>query len=143
MNSTINNVVERLEEAEDDFEIIGLHLGDSHQNCYRHAICGVNVVKGDILLLVTRVVDVSNRCPDNAISLVKMEGAAHTCTVAFVPRSFLEMQSIVDQIGSIAIVEDLYSESTNLYKRRLSKKNNGMAACRFLQVYDDATNDYE
>jgi hypothetical protein len=143
MDTAINDIVERLAGESIDFEIVGLHCGSSNRNCCAHEICGVNVVKGDLLRLVSCVVEISGKGPEEAISLVKLDGETHTCTVAFIPRAFLEMPSIVDRIGTVAIVEELYSESPNTFKRRLSNKNLGMAACRFIQVYGEVPNNYE
>jgi hypothetical protein len=146
MDATINNDLGPLVEILSDMEIVGLLKGNNHRNCCQHDVCGQHVVKGDLLRLVLRVVETTDNGTENAISLVKMESDMHTCTVAFLPRAYLKMPYFIERIGSVVVVDELYSESTNSIKRRLSNTNFGMAACHF--VNDNVANmvdddDYE
>jgi hypothetical protein len=58
-----------------------------------------------------------------------------TFTVAFIPRVFIEMPSIVEQIGFVAIVEEIYYESDSTLIRCLSDKMFGKASCCFITDY--------
>jgi hypothetical protein len=118
MDATIKNIVEQLDDESIDLEIVCLHAGNNHRNCCQHEICGRHVIKSDLLRLVSRVIGI-NSVTENAVSLVKLDGESHTCTVAFVPRAFLEHPSIADRIGNVAIVEEIYSDSHKTIMKRL------------------------
>jgi hypothetical protein len=149
MEATINNQLEEPEpivQVLSDMEIVGLLKGNNHRNCCLHDVCGQHVAKGDLLRLVLRVVETTDNGTENAISLVKMENDMHTCTVAFLPRAYLQMPYFIDRIGSVVVVDELYGDSSNQIKRRLSHTNHGMAACHFVEVHVDNMvddNDYE
>lgn len=127
-------------ESVGDFEIVGLHCGSNNRSCPVHEICGKSVKRDDVLRLVSRVVHIRGKEPEEAICLVKIEGGTHTCTVGFIPRAFLKIPRIRNKIGRAAVVLELYSDSNNTFMRRLSNKNLGMASCRFI---DDIPNNYE
>jgi hypothetical protein len=133
------DINERLESV-GDFEIVGLHCGSNNRSCCIHDVCGKFVRANDVLRLVSRVVHVRGKDPEEAISLVKFEGGTHTCTVGFVPRSFLNLPRIKNKVGSAVVVLELYSTLDNKFMRRLSNKNLGMASCRFI---DDIPNNFE
>jgi hypothetical protein len=149
MNATINhdnNDLGPLVVIPSDLEIVGLLKGTNHRNCCQHDVCGQHVAKGDLLRLVHRVVETTDQGTENAISLVKMESDMHTCTVAFLPRAYLQIPFITQRIGSVIVVDELYNDSTNSIKRRLSHTNHGMAACHFINdtaVDNNGDNDYE
>jgi hypothetical protein len=123
-----------------DFEIVGLHCGSNNQSCCIHGVCGKFVRENDLLRLVSRVVHVRDKEPEEAISLVKIEGGTHICNVGFIPPSFLNLPRIKNKVGSAAVVLELYSTLENAFMRRLSNKNLGMASCRFI---DDIPNNFE
>ena len=66
------------------------------------------------------------------ISPLKIIDGAEACTVGFIPRAYAKMENIRRKIGSFAFVLELYDISSNKYKRRLSKRNYGVASCLFI-----------
>jgi hypothetical protein len=127
--STTNLVADKLPE----FEIVGLHHNSNGRSCCQHTTCGMHVKVGDVLRLVHVVLQLrAGGEPEDAIKLVKLMDGMEGCCVAYIPRSFAGIQRIRDKIGSCAMVLETYDDSTNVYKRRLSKRNYGVASCIFI-----------
>jgi hypothetical protein len=72
---------------------------------------------------------------ENAISLVKLEVDMNNYNVAFITRAFLEMSSIVDRIGCVAVVKDLYTDLENKFQQRISQKFFVMASSQFIDDF--------
>jgi hypothetical protein len=120
-----------------EFEIVGLHHNSQGRYCTMHSHCGKHVLEGDILRLVGCVMQVSEeKEPEAAIKLVKIIDGTEACTVGFIPRAYATMEKIQKKIGTYCFVLELYDISKNKYKRRLSKRNYGVASCIFIDEVD-------
>jgi hypothetical protein len=127
--STINPFDKKVPE----FEIVGLHHPSNGRSCCQHSCCGNYVEEGDVLRLVHVVVQICpESLPEDAIKLIKIMDGVEGCCVGFVPRPFAMLEWIQQKIGSCCIVLELFDTSTNPYKRRMSKRNYGVASCVFL-----------
>jgi hypothetical protein len=138
-NNRCNNIVQLHDEAVDDYddetadiEIAGLHSPTNGRSCTIHEVCGRNVKPGDLLRLVRTVVCVRGNNVD-ALKCVRVMDGVDGCTVAFVPKHFLKMQLVQDNINKFVYVKEMYRLSHNLYKREKSSMNFGMASCIFLE----------
>jgi hypothetical protein len=116
-----------------ELEIVGLHHNSNGRSCCQHNCCGAYVEEGDVLRLVHVVVQIrAGSPPEDAIKLVKIMDGVEGCCVGFVPRAFAQIQRIKDKVGCCVIVLELYDNSPNSFKRRMSKRNYGVASCVFL-----------
>lgn len=118
-----------------DLEIVGLHVNTSGRYCSVHSCCGKTVVSGDCLRLVRSIVFINGKNED-AVKLVKICDGVETCTVAFVPKVWINLKKVKRNIGHFAVVKELYHESTSSFKREKSKRNCGMASVYFLNEVD-------
>ena len=114
-----------------DLEIVGLSSSDNDRSCCQHKCCGTRVRRNDVLRLVKCVVTVNN-ITEEAIKLCLIQEGSMTCTVAFVPRIYLKLPKVQQQINRYCQVVELYDQSMNTYKRKLSSRNCGMASVAFL-----------
>jgi hypothetical protein len=119
------------EERDFDLEIVGLHSDTNDRSCCQHEKCGEHVVVGDILRLVKCIVTIDETA-EEAIKLVKIDGGAETCTVAFVPRAYAQLLTVKERINKFVQVVEIYKVSDNTHKRRMDKQNRGMASVSFL-----------
>jgi hypothetical protein len=124
-NATINHG------QEIDVEIVGLYCGSNGRSCCSHKICGEHVVPGDLLRLVSTVVEVDGEV-EEAIKFVRVLDGVDCCNVGFVPRVQGSLKSVRECLNGFVIVAELYSFSDNKYKKSKSDKNRGMAGCTFL-----------
>jgi hypothetical protein len=116
-----------------DFEIVGLHHNSNGRSCCQHTTCGMHVSVGDVLRLLHVVVRIREEGqPEDAIKMVKIIDGTEACCVGFVPRPFAKTERIKKMIGKCCIVIELYDNAVNPYKRRLSKRNYGVASCIFI-----------
>lgn len=115
-----------------DLEIVGLYASGNGRTCFQHKICGEYVKEDDLLRLVKCVVEVKKDQVEEAVKLVKIADGAESCTVAFVPRVFANDPKVIRNIGKYVQVIELYQDSDNTHKRRLSGQNYGMASVVFL-----------
>jgi hypothetical protein len=116
-----------------EFEIVGLHHNSNGRSCCQHTTCGMSVVVGDVLRLVHVVLQIREGSPpEDAIKMIKIMDGVEGCCVGFVPRPYAKLQRIRDKIGTFCIVTELYDNSINIFKRRMSHRNYGVAACIFL-----------
>lgn len=79
-----------------------------------------------MLRLVKCVVTIKSQ-PEEAVKLVKIADGTDCCTVGFVPRVFSRMPRVEQNINKFVQVVELYKDSENTYKRKLSNKNFGVA----------------
>jgi hypothetical protein len=70
---------------------------------------------------------------EQAVKCVRVMDGVDGCTVAFVPKTFLHLPLVANNINKFVLVKDLYRDSHNLYKREKSSRNFGMASCIFLE----------
>jgi hypothetical protein len=133
MSDLINPNTTQVLQTIPEFEIVGLHHNSQGRCCVMHSHCGMHVLEGDVLRLVRVVTQISDDCePEEAIKVVKIIDGVEACTVGFIPRAYAKMENIKSKIGSFCFVLELYDISTNKYKRRLSKRNYGVASCLFI-----------
>jgi hypothetical protein len=114
-----------------DLEIVGLDMSNNGRSCTQHSICGKHVAVNDILRLVSCVVTTHGN-EEEAVKLVKLADGADSCTVGFVPRVFAKSPKVKANLKKFVQVVELYSDSPNSHKRRLSHQNHGMASVVFL-----------
>ena len=114
-----------------DLEIVGLNGSGNNRSCCQHECCGNHVLKNDVLRLVRTMVTINDKT-EEAIKLCLIREGAMTCTVGYVPRNYLKLAKVRKQITRYCQVVELYSESNNSYKRKLSHRNLGMASVAFL-----------
>ena len=86
----------------------------------------MHLAVSDLVRLVKTVVEV-NGVPEEAINIVKIASGVETCTVGFVPRVMAKMERTQLQVAKFAQVVELYKDSLNTHKRRMSHQNCGMA----------------
>jgi hypothetical protein len=108
-------------------EIVGLHSNSNGRSCCQHRCCGEHVQVGDVLRLVKCVVTIKSQ-PEEAVKLVKIADGTDCCTVGFVPRVFSRMPRVEQNINKFVQVVELYKDSENTYKNKLSAKNFGVAS---------------
>ena len=111
-------------------EISGLQESSNGRNCPYHACCGQYVTLNDTLRLKLCVVDVNNE-PEEAIKLVKLSGGIETCTVAFLPRIYVNLPKVQRNINNNVQVLKLYKDGS-FYEKEKSNINGGMATAVFL-----------
>jgi hypothetical protein len=109
-----------------DLEIVGLYANNNGRSCTIHTMCGDHVKVGDVLRLVKTVVTINGHLED-AIKLIKIIDGADACTVAFIPRLQVRLPIVLRNINHFCVVKELYSQSTNSYKRQKLHRNLGMA----------------
>ena len=114
-----------------ELEVFGLHGSSNGRSCTAHEACGRSVQRGDVLRLVTCVVDISG-ATETAIKAVKVIDGVDTCTVGFVPRVFKELPQVAAHVDKFVQVVEVYGDSTNTYKRSLSHRNKGVCSVAFL-----------
>lgn len=131
MTETTDTQVPTLHIDSPDLEIVGLNAANNNRSCSQHETCGEHVIPGDVLRLVRCVVTIKGET-EEAIKLVKIADGTATCTVAFVPRVFAKEQKVLRNINKFVQVLELYSDSDNSHKRRMSYQNLGMASVAFL-----------
>jgi hypothetical protein len=114
-----------------DIEIVGLHSPTNGRSCSIHAVCGVNVRKGDLLRVVRTVVSVGDQ-EHQALKCVRVMDGVDGCTVAFVQKFWMRLPIVKENINKFVVVKELYATCNNLYKREKSSRMFGMASCIFL-----------
>ena len=133
MSDVINETTTQLLQTIPEFEIVGLHHNSQGRCCTMHSHCGMHVLEGDVLRLVRCITQINeDTAPEEAIRMVKIIDGVEACTVGFIPRAYARMEKIKKKIGSFCFVLELYDVSSNKYKRRLSKRNYGVASCLFI-----------
>jgi hypothetical protein len=136
MTSVGDNGIDDVNDVEDnvikpDLEIVGLSASENDRSCCQHECCGEHVERNDVLRLVKCVVTVKDKT-EEAIKLCLIKEGTMTCTVAYVPRTYMNIPKVRNQVTRYCQVVELYNESTNSYKRKLSHRNRGMASVAFL-----------
>jgi hypothetical protein len=96
-------------------EVCGLTKLDNGRSCTIHLCCGKFVTVGDVLRLRETVVGIAGY-PEAAIKLVKIIDGLEGCTVAYIPRTHIKRQLIINQMNRFCIVTELYNDSKNTYK---------------------------
>ena len=89
------------------------------------------VRNNDVLRLVKTVVTINNKV-EEGIKLCLIQEGCMTCTVGYVPRNYMKLAMVQKQVTRYCQVVELYSDSNNSYKRKLSHRNRGMASVAFL-----------
>ena len=110
-----------------DLEIVGLKSATNGRSCSIHRCCGKAVAVGDVLRLVTTVVEVEGK-QETAVKCVKVVNGIDGCTVAFVPWVEASLPKVKSHINRFVQVKELYDQSISNYKQRKSHMNLGMAA---------------
>jgi hypothetical protein len=119
------------DETTPDIEIVGLHSPTNGRSCTIHDVCGVRVQKGDLIRLVRTVVVVRGQ-HEPAVKCVRVMDGVDGCTVAFVPKIWMNLQTVQENINNFVVVKELYRDSHNYYKKEKSSRFFGMASCYFL-----------
>lgn len=124
-----------------DLEIVGLSASTSGRTCNEHAVCGEHLHQGDICRLIRCNVLIEGT-PEESIKVVKVVEGRDMCMVGFVPRSFQAMERVYSHIDGLIRINEIYKDSTNVYKQRLAKNNKGMASASLLdEVIDPVANE--
>jgi hypothetical protein len=112
-----------------DLEIVGTSSPTNGRTCNLHAICGDSLVAGDICRLVPCSVTINN-VDEEAIKVVKVVDGMETCMVGYVPRSFAAMEKVYAHasIGGCIVINKIYKDCNNDYKKQLANRNKGMAS---------------
>jgi hypothetical protein len=105
-----------------DLEIVGLNSATNGRSCSQHPVCGQEVKEGDILRLVKCVVEVNGKVEDAVKCVLIMDGS-DGCTIAFIPRAFMKIPKLRQNINKFVMVKEVYKESESTNKRRKSQKN--------------------
>lgn len=124
-----------VEEVDDlrhnEVEIVGLYGSTNGRSCNLHACCGKTLVRGDLLRLIPMVVTINN-VQENAVKFVRITEGMQACTVGYLPRVWYNLPTIKKNMYQFVQVSELYSESTNTFKRHKDNSNLGMAGCYFV-----------
>jgi hypothetical protein len=126
------------DEVEDDFdnyvpdiEVVGLHSPTNGRSCVIHEVCGICVQPGHMLRIVRTVVEI-NGVAEPAVNCVRVMDGVDGCTVAYLPKIWLNLPKVQEKINDFVVVKELYRDSNNTYKKEKSSRNFGMASCLFL-----------
>jgi hypothetical protein len=76
-----------------DMEIVGLFGSSNGRCCSVHHGCGKHVKVGDLLCLKETLVTVDGMS-EHAVKLVKITDGVDGCTVAFIPRLFMQLPKV-------------------------------------------------
>lgn len=122
-----------------DIEIVGLAYNTNGRSCTVHKCCGEDVLHGNVLHLVKRVIMVDGNTKE-AIACVKVVDGMDRCTIAFVSRIFANTERVQSHINKFVMVKELYEFLPNFYKWSKGQKNFGMASVCFL-MEDEGRNE--
>jgi hypothetical protein len=113
-----------------DFQKVSLHHSSNGCRCCQRTTCGMDVSVGEVLRLLHIVVQIQEGSQlEDAIKMFQIIKGSEACCVGFIPRLFAKTERILLMIGKCCIVLELCDNSSNPYKRRLSKRNYGVALC--------------
>ena len=73
-----------------------------------------------------------NGSNEEAIKCVKVDGGVDTCTVAFVPRVFKNVEHVRNHAFKFVQATKLYSQSKTMYKQSQSESKFGVAKVELL-----------
>ena len=114
-----------------DLEIVGL-LGKSNgRSCNQHECCGATLLNDQLLRLVKCCVMVRGK-EEEAIKFVRVTAEGDGCTIGFLPRVWINLPKVVDNINNFCIVTEIYNDSENRCKRLTSHRIMGMAGVLLL-----------
>lgn len=115
-----------------NLEIVGLARTSLGRSCTIHECCGEHVEAGSLLRVVPSVASVNGQL-EEIFKCVHVTGGADGCTVALVPRYFVEAIRAKSRAYSFVQVIEVYDHTTSKRKLEKSKANGGMASCIFLE----------
>ena len=128
---SVDNQNEATDIVKPDLEIVRLNASENGRSYCQHDCCGDFVGKNDVLRLVKTVVTINNKVVER-IKLCLIQEGCMTCTVGYVPRNYMKLAKVRKQVTRYCQVVELYSDSNNSYKRKMSHRNRGMASVAFL-----------
>jgi hypothetical protein len=114
-----------------DLEIVGLCNPCNGRSCTVHECCGEDVRENDIVRLVRTTITAAGNL-EAAVKIVLIQDGADTCTVAYVPRIYMNLPIVERNINRFAVIKELYDTSDNEHKRNKSSDVCGMASICFL-----------
>ena len=127
---------DEVEEDVPDLEVVGLYATSNGRECSRHTCCGEQVEKGTILRLVPCIADTEDCCVEEAVKCVLIDAnGVDTCTVGLIPRIFVKHGKVENHLNKFIIFKELYRDSENSYKRKVSFCNIGAASAAFLDEH--------
>jgi hypothetical protein len=112
-------------------EFVGLKEASNGRTCTEHEVCGASVSVNDILRLRSTVVTIDGRV-EPAIALVLVKDGVETCRVAFIPRVWMVLPKVRNNINKCVQVLKLYEQSDNTFHQSLDLKNGGMGVAVFI-----------
>jgi hypothetical protein len=119
-----------------DLHFVGLYGHTNGRRCDRHPFYGATIELNDLVRLKRTVVTINVNgvnSVEEAIKIVKIEDGVEGCTVGFIPRTHMKLLKVRRSIDKVAIVAEIYTTSSNKYKRMTSKKNCGMAGINLVE----------
>ena len=109
-----------------DLEVVGLFGTSNGRSCCQHECCGRSLNVNELLRIVKCVVHVKGKSED-AIKFVRVTAEGDGCTVGFLPRIWMNLPKVIENLNNFCIVSELYSDSENRCKVIKGERNMGMA----------------
>jgi hypothetical protein len=125
--SIVQQEIIRLPPVPSTFEIVGMYGDSNGRCCADHDECGRHLRVGDICRLVRTQVRINNE-EEDAIALMKLIDGSEACTAGFIPRPMLKKKIVLRNVEKEVQVLEIYDQSENTTKRRMAKRNHGMAS---------------
>ena len=113
-----------------NIEIIYLDYLYKKQSCVNSLCCCKNVMVNNTLIINFN----NNNKIDEIYEVYITVNKEMRCKIAYIPREYHNIIKKKLEVNSklYLSITEIYNNSENIYKRKISKKNKGMAACIFL-----------
>jgi hypothetical protein len=106
--------------------VVGIHGNTNGRSCCVHDCCGDSLSENELLRLVKCVVTI-NKKTEEAVKFVRVTADGDGCTIGYLPRVWINLPMVQENINNFCIVREIYDESDNRCKRLKSHRNKGMA----------------
>jgi hypothetical protein len=109
-------------------EIVGTSVGDLNRSCDEHDVCGATLTP-DAVVSIRRTVLAMEACnadekkTETVLACFLVKDGLDCCMVGFLPERYNKEGDLYD--GSLAQVTEVFAQSEQPWKRRMSRKHKG------------------